>query len=131
MLPTGSWIGSPAPMAAAIGCSIRKLAEAPARRAASFTARRSTAVMAEGTQIRTLGRLSRPTPTRRSSTLSIRSVTSKSVMAPPRSGRSATMYPGVRPIICHASVPMASTSRLRESSATTVGSLSTRPFPLA
>ena len=58
-------------------------------------------------------------------------MTSKSVMAPPRSGRSATMYPGVRPIICQASVPMASTSRLRESSATTVGSFSTRPFPLA
>ena len=91
MLPTGSWIGSPAPMAAAIGCSMRKLADAPARRAASLTARRSTAVMAEGTQISTLGRFNRLTPTRRSSTLSIRSVTSKSVMAPPRSGRSATM----------------------------------------
>ena len=85
------------------------------RRAASLMACRLTAVMAEGTQIKTLGRLSRPTPTRCRSTLSIRSVTSKSVMAPPRSGRSATMYPGVRPIICHASVPMASTSRLRES----------------
>ena len=91
MLPTGSWIGSPAPIAAAMGCSIRKLADAPARRAASLTARRSTAVMAEGTQISTLGRLRRLTPTRRSSTLSMRSVTSKSVMAPPRSGRSATM----------------------------------------
>ena len=78
-------------MAAAIGCSIRKLADAPARRAASLTARRSTAVMADGTQISTLGRLSRLTPTRRSSTLSMRSVTSKSVMAPPRRGRSATM----------------------------------------
>ena len=91
MLPTGSWIGSPAPMAAAMGCSIRKLADAPARRAASLTARRSTAVMADGTQISTLGRLRRLTPTRRSRTLSMRSVTSKSVMAPPRSGRSATM----------------------------------------
>ena len=91
MFPIGSWIGRPAPIAAAIGCSIRKLDDAPARRAASLTARRSTAVMAEGTQIRTLGRLRRPTPTRRNRTLSIRSVTSKSVMAPPRSGRSATM----------------------------------------
>ena len=78
-------------MAAAMGCSIRKLADAPARRAASFTARRSTAVMADGTQMSTLGRLIRLTPTRCRSTLSIRSVTSKSVMAPPRSGRSATM----------------------------------------
>ena len=91
MFPTGSWMGRPAPMAAAIGCSMRKEADAPARRAASLTARRSTAVMAEGTQMRTLGRFSRPTPTRRSSTDSMRSVTSKSVMAPPRSGRSATM----------------------------------------
>ncbi len=43
----------------------------------------------------------------------MRSVMSKSVIAPWRSGRTATMYPGVRPIICHASEPMASTSRLR------------------
>ena len=91
MLPTGSEMARPAPMAAAIGCSIKKLADAPARRAASFTARRSTAVMAEGTQMSTLGRLSRLTPTRRSKTDNMRSVTSKSVIAPPRSGRSATM----------------------------------------
>ena len=91
MFPTGSWMASPAPMAAAIGCSMRKVAEAPARRAASFTARRSTAVMADGTQMSTRGRLIRPTPTRRSSTRSIRSVISKSVMAPWRIGRSATM----------------------------------------
>ena len=101
------------------------------RRAASLTARLSTAVMAEGTQISTLGRFKRLTPTRWSRTCSMRSVTSKSVMAPPRSGRSATMYPGVLPIICQASVPMARTSRVRESRATTVGSLRTRPFPLA
>ena len=91
MLPTGSWMARPAPMAAAMGCSMRKLADAPARRVASLTARRSTAVMAEGTQMRTLGRFNRLTPTRCSNTLSIRSVTSKSVMAPPRKGRSATM----------------------------------------
>ncbi len=89
--PTGSWMANPAPMAAAMGCSIKKLAEAPARRVASLTARRSTAVMAEGTQISTLGRFNRLIPTRCKSTLSMRSVTSKSVMAPPRSGRSATM----------------------------------------
>ena len=39
MLPTGSEMARPAPMAAAIGCSIKKLADAPARRAASLTAR--------------------------------------------------------------------------------------------
>jgi hypothetical protein len=58
----------------------------------------------------TLGRVKRLTPTRCNSRRIIRSVISKSVMAPPRSGRTATMYPGVRPIICHASRPVASTS---------------------
>ncbi len=57
MLPTGSWMSSPAPMAAAIGCSMRWAAEAPARRAASFTALRSTEVMADGTQMSTRGRV--------------------------------------------------------------------------
>ena len=45
-------------MAAAMGCSMRWAAEAPARRAASLTARRSTEVMADGTQISTRGRFS-------------------------------------------------------------------------
>ncbi len=48
MLPIGSWIGSPAPIAAAIGCSMSCASAAPARRAASVTARRSTSVIAEG-----------------------------------------------------------------------------------
>ncbi len=91
MLPTGSWMSKPAPMAAAIGCSMRWAAEAPARRAASFTARRSTEVMAEGTQINTRGRLSLVMPARRRRSLIIRSVMSKSVMAPSRNGRTATM----------------------------------------
>ena len=46
---------------------------------------------AEGTQIRTRGRLNRVTPTRCSKRRIMRSVMSKSVMAPPRSGRTATM----------------------------------------
>ena len=91
MLPIGSWMSRPAPMAAAMGCSIRWAAEAPARRAASFTARRSTEVMADGTQISTRGRLNLVTPARRSSSRIIRSVMSKSVMAPSRRGRTATM----------------------------------------
>ena len=62
MLPTGSWIGSPAPIAAAIGCSMSCASAAPARRAASVTARRSTSVIADGTQITTRGRLNRLTP---------------------------------------------------------------------
>ena len=84
-------MGSPAPMAAAMGCSIRWASAAPARRAASVTARRSTAVMADGTQMTTRGRLNRLTPTRWSSRRIIRCVISKSVIAPWRSGRTATM----------------------------------------
>ena len=129
MFATGSWIGSAAPMAAAIGCSMSCASAAPARRAASVTARRSTSVMADGTQMTTLGRLNRLTPTRCSSSRIMRWVISKSVIAPWRSGRTATMYPGVRPIICQASWPIASTSWLRSLSAITVGSLSTMPRP--
>ena len=91
MLPSGSWIGRPAPMAAAMGCSMRNAPLAPAPRAASSTARRSTSVMADGTQIRTLGRLKRDTPARCSRRRIMRCVMSKSVMAPLRSGRTATM----------------------------------------
>ena len=91
MLPTGSWMSRPAPMAAAMGCSIRWAADAPARRAASLTARRSTEVMADGTQSSTRGRFSLETPARRSNRRMVRSVMSKSVMAPSRSGRTATM----------------------------------------
>ena len=78
-------------MAAAIGCSMRCASAAPARRAASVTARRSTAVMADGTQMTTRGRLNRFTPTRCSSRRIMRWVISKSVIAPLRSGRTATM----------------------------------------
>ena len=40
--PTGSWIGSPAPIAAASGSSTRVTLFAPAKRTASSIARRST-----------------------------------------------------------------------------------------
>ena len=78
-------------MAAAIGCSMSCASAAPARRAASVTARRSTSVIADGTQMTTFGRVNRLTPTRCNSSRIIRSVISKSVIAPPRSGRTATM----------------------------------------
>ena len=78
-------------MAAAMGCSMSSTSAAPARRAASRTARCSTAVMADGTQMTMRGRLKRLTPTRWSSRRIIRWVMSKSVMAPPRSGRTAMM----------------------------------------
>jgi hypothetical protein len=91
MFATGSLIGRPAPIAAAIGCSSSCASAAPARRAASFTARRSTSVIADGTQITTRGRLKRLTPARCSNKRIMRCVMSKSVIAPLRSGRTATM----------------------------------------
>ena len=52
MFPVGSCTGSPAPMAAAIGSSmIRAGLRAPANSAASCTARCSTPVTPEGTQM--------------------------------------------------------------------------------
>ena len=75
---------------------------APARRAASSTARRSTSVIADGTQMTTFGPLKPRDADSLQEQRIIRSVMSKSVIAPPRSGRTATMYPGVRPIICQA-----------------------------
>ncbi len=56
MLPDASVIGSPAPIAAAIGSSIRYTSRAPADSALSLTARFSTWVMPEGTQMTILGR---------------------------------------------------------------------------
>ena len=53
--PVASWIGRPAPMAAAMGSSIRATRRAPAFRQLSLMARRSTAVAPEGTQTMTLG----------------------------------------------------------------------------
>ena len=129
MFPTGSLIGRSAPIAAANGCSINWASAAPERRAASVTARRSTAVIADGTQMSTFGRLKRLTPTRSRSNRTMRWVTSKSVMAPLRSGRTATMCEGVRPIICQASRPIARTSLLRWLMARTDGSASTTPSP--
>ena len=90
-LPMDLSIGRLAPRAAAIGCSISITLPAPARRAASFTARISTSVRADGTQITTRGRLNRFTPTWRKMARIICSVMSKSVMAPLRRGRWATM----------------------------------------
>ena len=55
MLPVGSATGKPAPMAAAIGSSMRVAQRAPAEYVASSTARFSTPVTPEGTQITTRG----------------------------------------------------------------------------
>ena len=55
MLPVGSVIGRPAPIAAAIACSTMKTSLAPAWSAESFTARFSTCVMSEGTEMTIFG----------------------------------------------------------------------------
>ena len=57
--PTGSAIGSPAPIAAASDSSIRCTSRAPALRDASSTARRSTSVTPEGAHMTSRGRLKR------------------------------------------------------------------------
>ena len=133
MLQVGSVIGSPAPMAAAMGSSIRNTSRAPADSADSRTARFSTWVMPDGTAMMIRGR----TKVRRLCTLwmkwrSMASVTSKSAMTPSRIGRMATMLPGVLPSIFLASMPTASTrllARLLMLTATTEGSLRTMPLP--
>ena len=131
--PVGSVTGSPAPIAAAIGSSIRNTRRAPALSADSWIARRSTAVDPEGTQMITRG-LAKPRRlcTLRMKCLIISSATSKSAITPSRSGRIASMLPGVRPTICLASSPTARTClrpRLMVI-ATTDGSSSTIPLPL-
>ena len=129
MLPTGSAIGSPAPIAAASDSSIRCTSRAPALSEASSTARRSTSVTPDGAHITSRGRLKRLRRTLDMNWLSIASVTSKSAITPWRSGRSAEIDAGVRPIIRCASAPTACTSPVRSSIATTDGSDSTMPRP--
>ena len=128
MFPTGSSIGRSAPIAAAIGCSMRFASAAPARRAASVTARRSTSVIADGTQMTTFGLVNLLTPTRCSNRRIIRSVISKSVIAPPqRPHRNDVTRCTANHLPC--SRPVASTSPVCRLSAITEGSFNTMPLP--
>ena len=129
MLPVGSDTGSPAPIAAAIGSSIRYAWRAPAEYVASSTARFSTPVTPDGTQTTTRGCAQRFWCTFWMKWRSICSVTSKSAITPSFSGRIAWMSPGVRPSMRLASMPTACTSPVRWSIATTDGSDSTMPRP--
>ena len=114
-LPLGSLMGRPAPMAAAMGSSMRRAQRAPALRAASRTARRSTSVTPDGMPSSMRGRGTSPTRscTRWTKYLIICSVTSKSLMTPSRSGRIGVMLAGVRPTMRLASAPISSTLRVR------------------
>jgi hypothetical protein len=79
----------PAPIAAAIGSSIRNTSRAPAASADSLIARRSTWVEPQGTQTSTrgLGRRKRDLCTLRMKCLSISSVVVKSAITPSFIGR--------------------------------------------
>ena len=86
MFPVGSATGSPAPIAAAMGSSIRYAWRAPADSVASSTARFSTPVTPEGTHTTTRGCAKRCWCTFWMKCRSICSVTSKSAMTPSFSG---------------------------------------------
>ena len=136
--PRGSSTGMPAPIAAAIGSGIMNTSRAPAPRADSLIALRSTCVEPQGTQTSTrgLGLKNLRACTLRMKCCSIFSVTVKSAMTPSFIGRIVLRLPGVRPSIFLASVPTAAIVRgpPRVAScwiATTDGSLSTMPCPRA
>src|SRR3954470_669334 len=132
MLPAASLIGKPAPIAAAIGSSTRWTSLALTRKPLSRTARRSTAVISDGTPITSRGRRQADRPIAlRTKCTSIFSAASKSAITPSRSGRTALMCPGVRPSISCASCPTASTVPLCVLNATMDGSLRTMPRPWA
>ncbi len=134
--PVASDTGRPAPMAAAIGSSIRYTCDAPAPSADSRIARRSTWVEPHGTQMmmRGEGRKNLESCTMRMNCLSICSVTVKSAITPSFIGRIASILPGTLPSICLASLPTAWIVFLPFGPpcwriATTDGSSSTMPRP--
>ena len=129
MLPVASFTGSPAPIAAAIGSSIRAAAFAPALITASSTARLSTSVIPDGIHTTTLGLKTLLTFASLIKERIIACVISKSAITPSFIGRTATMFSGVLPIISFAALPTASTLPSYLSIATTDGSLTTIPFP--
>ncbi len=117
-------------MAAAMGSSIKWTSRAPAWEALSRTARCSTSVTPEGTEMMMRG-LARPLRwcTFLMKWRSIRSVTSKSAITPSRMGRMATMLPGVRPSMALASDPTLSTWLVPFCTETMEGSRRTMPSP--
>jgi hypothetical protein len=134
--PEASDTGRPAPMAAAIGSSIRKTSDAPAPSALSRIARRSTWVLPQGTQMmmRGLGLSTERGCTILMNCLSICSVTVKSAITPSFIGRMASMLPGTLPSMALASRPTAWMVFLPFGPpswrmATTDGSSSTMPLP--
>ena len=128
-LPIGSWIGRPAPIAAASGSSTSVTCRPPLIATASSSARRSTGELPEAIVISTRGRGNRPGTDRRSTASRKRCVTSNSVIVPCRSGRIPTTSPVPPPMMRQASSPIAITSFVTASRATTVDSSKTMPSP--
>src|SRR3954452_10056527 len=128
-LPIGSWIGSPAPIAAASGSPTSVTCFAPLISTASSSARRSTGELSDAIVISTRGFGYRPGAARRITTSSRRCVISNSVKVPSRSGRTPTTPPEPLPMMRQASSPTATTRSESASSATTVASSNTIPSP--
>ena len=107
--PLASDTGKPAPIAAAIGSSIKYTVDAPAASAASLIARRSTCVEPQGTQMmmRGLGVKKLRGCTILMNCLIICSVMTKSAITPSFMGRMASMLPGTLPNMALASLPTA------------------------
>ena len=121
-LPTGSWIGRPAPTAAASASSTSVAERTPAEDTASSTARRSTLVLVDGTHTSARGRGNRVTPSERKIMRSMLAVISKSAMTPRSSGRTTWMLPGLSESMRQAREPADRTCPVRALTATTVGS---------
>ena len=104
ILPVGSATSSPAPIAAAIGSSIKKTSFAPALMTDSWTALSSTSVIPEGTPTTTLGLPALYLwQTFATKFLSINCVAVKSAITPSLSGLIASISDGVLPSISFAS----------------------------
>ena len=127
MFPAGSAMGSPAPIAAAIG--LDEVFMGTSREGRLLDGAALHAGDARGTQTTTRGWAKRCWCTFWMKWRSICSVTSKSAMTPSFSGRMAEIDPGVRPSMRFASTPTACTSPERVSMATTEGSERTMPRP--
>ena len=130
MFPHGSSTFRFAPIAAAIGSSIKYTSFAPACITASSTALSSTSVIPDGTPTTTLG-----LPelyfsfTFFNRFFSNNSVAVKSAITPSFIGLTAFIPSGVLPSISFASFPVASIPPVALSMATTDGSFKTIPFP--
>ena len=131
ILPFGSLIGIPAPIAAALACSKRNIVLAPACSQLSLTARLSTSVIPVGIPIAILG-LTKVflLCTLFMKYLIIFSTISKSAITPSLIGFIAAIGPGTLPSILFASFPTAITFPVLFSMATTEGSANTIPSPL-